>query len=172
MALLLNNQVWMTEDEKALIEDLLRRGYGEKISNRLLLMPEEALFLMEKRKSFTVSTERGKKKSFDELYKLFTRLDKLFPLKYNVFRDLRERGYCVKTGFKFGSHYRVYARGKKPGSGHADWLVQAIPENRIFEANQLSVAVRLAQNVRKKMIYAVVDKEGDIVYYKVERITP
>lgn len=172
MPIILNNQVWVTNEESGLIGDLNERGYGEKIENKLLLSPEEALFLMEKRKDFSIKTETGRQKAFEQLHRLFTKEDKLFPLKYTVFRDLRNRGYCVKTGFKFGSHYRVYERGKRPGSAHAQWLIQCIPESQIFEANQLSVAVRLAQNVRKKMIYAVADREGDIVYYKVERITP
>ncbi len=172
MPILLNEQVWVTNEDNALQGDLFSRGYGEKIGNKLLLSPEETLYLLEKRKAFEVKTETGRTKSFDQLHKLFTKQDKLFPLKYTVFKNLRNRGYCVKTGFKFGAHFRVYARGHKPGTAHADWVVQCMPETQVFEANQLSVAVRLAQNVRKKMIYAVVDKEGDIVYYKLERITP
>ncbi len=93
-------------------------------------------------------------------------------MKYTVYRDLKDRGFCVKTGFKFGSHYRLYSRGDKPGKGHAIWLVHAVPEEYTVQFQVISRAIRLAQNVRKKMIYAVVDKEGDITYYKFDRITP
>ena len=43
---------------------------------------------------------------------------------YIVFRDLRNRGYIVKTGFKYGSEFRLYERGKSPGDGHSNYLVK------------------------------------------------
>ncbi len=136
------------------------------------MSPEEALYLKEKRKSFVITDKRNKELSFEQLYKKFMKVDKEFGMKYLVYKDLRDRGFCVKTGFKFGSHYRVYARGDKPGKGHAIWLVHVVPEEYVIEFPLMSRAVRLAQNVRKKMIFAVVDKEADVTYYKIERITP
>ena len=31
--------------------------------------------------------------------------------KYVVYRDLKDRGYVIKTGFKYGSDFRLYNRG-------------------------------------------------------------
>jgi len=170
MALLVKERVLVREPEQ--IEELEQRGYGEKEEHELLLSPEEALYLKDKRAEFEVKEGRGKSLGYEELMKHFMKLDKDFPKKYFVYRDLRDRGFCVKTGFKFGTHFRVYSRGDKPGSGHAIWLVHCIPEEFVCEFPLVSRAVRLAQNVRKKMIYAVLDKEGDITYYKIERMTP
>ncbi len=170
MALLADNRVVVTEKELA--DELEQKGYGEKEKNKLLLSPEEALYLKENRKEFTVSSTGRKDLSYEELLKKFSRLDKEFGRKYLVFKDLKDRGFCVRTGFKWGTHYRVYARGDRPGKGHAIWLVHVVPEEYKCSFPELSRAVRLAQNVRKKMIYAVLDKEGDITYYKIERITP
>lgn len=168
MALLIKERVLVKETEK--IDELEKRGYGERDGGQLLLSPEEALYLIEKKE---LDVDSGKKNiGYEELMKKFTKLDKDFGRKYLVFRDLKNRGFCVKTGFKFGSHYRVYARGEKPGSGHAIWLIHCIPEEFVCDLSDISRAVRLAQNVRKKMIYAVLDKEGDITYYKIERMTP
>ena len=75
----------------------------------------------------------------------------------------------VKTGLKYGAHFRVYERGDRPGSGHSPYLVHAISENSEITPPDLARAVRLAQSVRKKMVYAVVDDEGDITYYSLER---
>ncbi len=160
-----------TQDPE-LIQELKEKGYGEEKEENLILSPEETLYLKEKRKEFPVKNEEGKNLTQQELRKTFTEIDEEFPRKYPVFKDLRDRGFCVKTGFKFGSHYRVYERGEKPGTGHAKWLVQSIPEEYTFTLQEVSKSVRLAQNVRKKMIYAVLDKEGDITYYKINRITP
>ena len=37
--------------------------------------------------------------------------------KYIVFRDLKDRGFVIKTGFKYGSEFRLYNRGGGPGQG-------------------------------------------------------
>jgi len=64
----------------------------------------------------------------------------------------------VKTGFKFGTHFRVYKKiedmAKLP---HSDYLIHAIEHDHIFSLQQLSRAVRLANSVRKDMIYGAVD---------------
>lgn len=158
--------------EKEAVEELEKRGYGEREGETLLLSPEEALYMVEKKLEFPIKSDKGRKMSYEALMKHFQKKDKEFPMKYLVYRDIRDRGFVIKTGFKFGSHFRVYSRGDKPGKGHAIWLVHCVPEEYTAEFPVISRAVRLAQNVRKKMIYAVVDKEGDITYYKIERITP
>jgi len=169
MAAITKGRVWVTDEKEA--KELGSRGFGEEKEGKLILSPEETMFLKEKRKSFVVTG--GKKElDFDGLMKEFSKDDKEFPRKYIVYRDLRGRGYVVKTGFKFGTHYRVYGRGVRPGEAHAIWLVHCVPEEFKCDFHTFSGKVRLAQNVRKKMIYAVVDKEGDITYYKVERFSP
>jgi len=170
MVLLAKERVVVT-DEK-LISELINKGYGEKEGKNLILSPEETLYLNEKRKEFPVYDGRGKELTHKQLWKKFLKIDKDFTMKYTVYRNLKDRGFCVKTGFKFGSHFRIYSRGDKPGKGHAIWLVHAVPEEYTVQFQVLSRAIRLAQNVRKKMIYAVVDKDGDITYYKMDRITP
>ena len=49
--------------------------------------------------------------------------------KYVVYRDLKDRGYVIKTGFKYGTEFRLYNRGGGPGQGHSDYLVKIIFEN-------------------------------------------
>ncbi|MGC9310542.1 MAG: tRNA-intron lyase, partial [Candidatus Aenigmatarchaeota archaeon] len=55
---------------------------------------------------------------------------------------------------------------------HTKWIVHAIPENYTCSFPELSRAVRLAHNIRAKMLWAVVDEEGDVTYYEVLRKTP
>jgi len=168
--LLVGERVIITNKELA--DELEKKGIGEKEDKQLLLSPEEALYLKEKRKRFPIENARGKDLTYKELFKYFMRKDKEFGRKYLVYRDLKDRGFCVRTGFKFGTHYRVYSRGDRPGKGHAIWLVHCVPEEYKAEMPIISRSIRLAQNVRKKMIYAVIDTEGDITYYKFDRITP
>ncbi len=154
------------------IGELNARGFGEKRGNKLLLSPEEAIYLSEKRKDFSIVDEDNNQVDYTDLMKFFSKKDKDFPKKYLVYKNLKERGYVVKTGFKFGTHFRVYPRGIKPGEGHSTWLVHVIDESHKCGFTEISRSVRLAQNVKKKMVFAVVDKEGDITYYKIERFTP
>ncbi len=170
MALITRGRVWVNDEATA--KKLQEKGFGEEKEGKVLLSPEETLFLIEKRRDFPVEDTKGNMLGFDDLMKEFSKRDKDFPRKYIVFRDVRGRGFIVKTGFKFGTHYRIYGRGIKPGEGHAMWLIHVVPEEFKCDFHTFSGKVRLAQNVRKKMIYAVVDKEGDITYYKIERFSP
>lgn len=75
-----------------------------------------------------------------------------FDLRVRTYRALRRRGLVPKTGFKFGTHFRVYT--DDPEVGHAEWLVHALPAG--FEGSWPEVAgfVRLAHSVRKTMVFA------------------
>jgi len=89
-----------------------------------------------------------------------------------VFKDMRDRGYVIKTGFKFGTHFRVYPRGKKPGEAHTEFTVQVMPEEKRLEVTDISRLVRLARAIRTRLVLAVVDSENEIVYYEIKRISP
>ena len=101
-----------------------------------------------------------------------------FHARFIVYSDLRERGFIVRTGLKFGCDFRVYDRGVKIKKGrkaaheHTKWIVHAIPEEFTCSFPELSRAVRLAQNIRAEMIWAIVDCENDVTYFSIKRITP
>ncbi|MDD1763561.1 MAG: tRNA-intron lyase [Methanobacteriaceae archaeon] len=142
--------------------------YGQLVQDELQLPLIEALFLTEKDK-LTLS-EGDRKLSLEELTDLVQ--DKGLFNKYLVFRDLRNRGYIVKTGFKYGSEFRLYERGKSPGNGHSDFLVKVLTEEQQIPINDFSSYVRVAHGVNKKLMLAVVDDEQDITYYNVEWTRP
>lgn len=87
-----------------------------------------------------------------------SRIESDFSVKYAVYEELRNNGLVPKTGYKFGTHYRVYRNfeGTKKIS-HSDYLVHAIEHNHVFSLQQLSRSVRLANSVRKEMIYGDVN---------------
>jgi len=92
--------------------------------------------------------------------------------KYIVYRDLKNRGYIIKTGFKYGSEFRLYERGKSPGEGHSDYLVKVVHEHYDIPALNFSSYVRVSHGVNKSLLLAVVDEEEDITYYKIEWTRP
>jgi len=139
---------------------------------KLHLSMIESLFLLEKEKIVIKDKKTGRNLDSRKFSSKALKLDPDFLLKYAVYSDLRSRGYVVKTGLKFGTHFRLYERGAKPGEGHAPYLVQAVPEGSKMSPADIARAVRLAHSVRKKMMMAIVDDEGDITYYSLSRETP
>ena len=82
---------------------------------------------------------------------------------------MRNRGYCVKTGFKFGFEFRVYPKGKLPGESHSKIVVCVLPQNKRISMVELNRMVRLAKALNTELILAVIDSEDEINYYKIER---
>ena len=142
--------------------------YGNMTEDGLELSLIEALYLMEKGK-LEVNIDSNDV-TIEKLIKLIRGQGSF--TNYIVFKDLRNRGYIVKTGFKYGSEFRLYERGKSPGEGHSNYLVKVASENSKFMMSDLSSYVRVAHGVNKKLLFAVVDDENDITYYNVEWTRP
>ncbi len=86
-----------------------------------------------------------------------------FSDRYHVYTQLREQGYIVRPGLKFGTDFAVYEFG--PGKDHAPFLVHVIPQKRGVMPLDIVRAGRLATSVKKKFIIATVKENGDIAYY-------
>lgn len=160
--------------DEAQANQLYQRGaFGKPLSGgKLQLSPVEALHLLDSGKIRVIDRETDEQLKFDDLSARLSKRDPELMLKYTVYSDLRSRGYVIKTGLKFGAHFRVYERGDKPGETHSKYIVHAIPEGSKFTPTELARAVRLAHSVRKSMLFAVVDDEGDVTYYSLSRERP
>ncbi|HDM22922.1 MAG: tRNA-intron lyase [Methanomicrobia archaeon] len=153
---LLENRV-VIEDKKS-IDKLRNKAYGTLEDNKLYLGLIEALYLIEKEK---LELSEG----MDILEA--ARKEREFDIKFLVYKDLRERGLIVKTGFKYGTHFRVY-RGSL--EEHAEYLVHVMDEKDKFKGYDLIRTARMANTVNKKMILAFVDMENDITYIELKRV--
>ena len=92
--------------------------------------------------------------------------------KYIVYRDLKDRGFVIKTGFKYGSEFRLYNRGGGPNQSHSDYLVKIIFEDYDINALDFASYVRVAHGVNKKFLLAIVDDDFDITYYDIAWTRP
>ena len=179
---LVENRVILWDSDAVQIYD--ESGYGkpmpEEKPSRVELELVEVAYLVEKEKLKVFEKSAGKKKkiNFDDVMRIGAKQVNQFHPQFIVFRDLRERGYLVKSGFEFGTHFRVYERGVKLKRGpkseheHTKWVVHAVEEESAFSLPEMSRAVRLAHNIRATLIWAVVDKENDVTYYQLTRLTP
>lgn len=144
--------------------------FGEKKSSRIEYSPAEALYLQERRK---LSAFTGKKLlSFQELLKKSKRIDKKIELKLPVFSKLRKKGYVVKTALKFGTDFRVYKKGVRPGEDHALWLCECVSESNALKWKDFAAKGRIANTTRKKLLLGMVDSEDDVTFYEVSWMKP
>jgi tRNA-intron endonuclease len=86
-----------------------------------------------------------------------------FKDRFLVYSELRNRGYVVRPGLKFGTDFAVYEKG--PGKDHAPFLVHVIAHKHGVAPLDIVRAGRLATSVRKKFIIATVKESGEIAYY-------
>lgn len=85
--------------------------------------------------------------------------------KLEVYEDLKKRGLVVKTGFKFGSDFRAYEKVSNVSDlPHSKYLINIV-DDKEFKANDVARAVRLAQSVKKTMLFVVGNS-----YLKIERV--
>ncbi len=146
--------------------------YGEPIdSNKFQYSLIEALYLMERDK-FVIEDLKGKKLNFDEFVKKARKVEPNFWVRYVVFKDLRKRGYIVKTALKFGADFRVYERGVKPGEDHARWIVYPVYESGVLTWYEMGAKNRVAHSTRKRLLLAIVDAENDVTYLELKWLRP
>ena len=95
-----------------------------------------------------------------------------FDRRLRVYRQLRGAGVVPKTGFKFGADFRTYANVESVEElPHSEALVRVLRPDHVFDPRELSLDVRLAGGVRKRMVFALTD--GSTVEYRsVARLTP
>lgn len=155
--------------DKKLSKNLLKREFfGKPFGDGLQLSIVESIYLLE-RGVIDILTKSGKKLSLKEFKKDIEKMQPDIELRFLVFRDLKKRGLIVKTGFKFGSHFRVYT--KHFDETHAEYLIQVVEKGYNCIWAEMSRAVRLAHSVNKEIIFARVDA-GKIDYIKFGRLRP
>lgn len=168
-AYLIGNKVAVTEDFQLAQQFYDRSSLGEIHGikeKRLELALDEALYLIERGK---LRVFDGKKElKFEQFIKLANKAEKNFWTRYQVYRDIRTRGYITKTALKFGADYRVYPRGVKPGQDHAKWVLFCTAEGDTYNWRQFAAMNRVAHSTRKKLMVGIVDAEGEITYYVVK----
>ncbi len=137
----------------------------KNIESPLELSLLEALYLLSKNRLIVLSGDR--EVSYEELLDYSAKVIPRFKELYIVYRDLREKGFVVRRGLKFGCDYLVYEYG--PGIDHAPWGVQVFREDEELDPIDLVRMGRLLHSVRKKLILAITNPEkSNVKYIKLE----
>jgi tRNA-intron endonuclease len=169
-AIFIENHV-LTEASPQAIDLHAKSVFGTPLkSGQVKLSLVESLYLHDAGK---VQIMNGKKPfEFEQLLKKCKRFEKNVITRFFTYKDLRDRGYTVKTALKFGADFRVYDKGIKPGEDHAKWVVYPVDENAGFTWHDFSAKNRVAHSTKKRLMIATVDDEGDVTYYEVKWMRP
>jgi tRNA-intron endonuclease len=147
-------------------DPLLQGGYGTRCDagEGVLLSPWEALYLLAEDRLQVSDVATGDALGFQTLLSTFREDDPEVWTRYLIYRDLRKRGYVVRDGMGLGIDFRLYARGTY-GEKAAKYIVYAVCEGTPVPVQKLQEALSIALNVKKRLVVAVMDRRGEIVYY-------
>ena len=169
-ALLREKTILVSSEEAEVIERLSSRGYGVSENENLTLSFYEALFLLSKG-IIEIKDEKTKKKiDFETLLQRYQSFEKNAWVKYLIYRDLRSRGYVAREGFGLGIDFRVYERGEY-GKETATYLLFGVQEGQPVSVEELARALKYVQSLKKKLVLAVLNRRGEVVYYSLSQLT-
>ncbi len=82
-----------------------------------------------------------------------------FKSLYEVYEDWRLQGFVLKSGFKFGTHFRIYFPGATPVKGegwmHSQHVLHVFARESKLLISEWARAIRLAHSVRKTFVLAI-----------------
>ena len=143
-------------------------AFGKLADGVLQLSLIETCYLMSNGTIGKLSSEDIEKVGLSDMMDLGRSVQDEFDLRFKAFSDMRDNGLIVKTGFKYGTHFRVYE--KHPDSCHARFLVHSVDGPRTLIWPEISRAVRLAHGVKKEILFCCVD--DGIEYLEFRRFRP
>jgi tRNA-intron endonuclease len=131
----------------------------------LLLDLMEGLYLLEHNRISVIDGRTRKPVGRAVLLREARNTYRGFSQAYKVYKDLRNKGYIVTPGIKFGADFAVYEHG--PGIDHAPFIVSVEDPSSIMGPFEVVRAGRLATTVRKQFIIAIPDSKQDSIRYLV-----
>ena len=167
---------WLSEDRVTVHDPTLAAelgkelAYGSRVGDRLELSLLEAAYLVSAGQLTVRDSKSGRAVPLATIERRARRLDRLFFERLTAYRNLRGRALVVKTGFKYGAHFRAYPRS--PEHSHARYLIQAAPFAHIASWVEVAGGVRVAQGVRKEFLVAGVRPDAEVRFLSLERVRP
>ncbi len=147
-----------------------KSNFGERIGEKIQYSLSEAFYLLEEGKLEISNNKKNLSKS--EVLEKFQKIDKKFFIKYVVFKDLRRKGYVLKTALKFGADFRIYEKGAKPGKAHSRWILYSDQETNKIKWQDFAAKTRIANSTKKNLLIAIVDDEEKVTYYEIKWLKP
>jgi tRNA-intron endonuclease len=164
-------------DSSVIVRDDIDAVYGrvfygtKQQDGTLSLSPVETMFLLERNRIELLYEQDGTQIDlYQYLQRSFSSQPELWT-HYLVYRDLRSRGYIVKEGLSEEIPFRVYPRGSEVGRDTSKYLIYIVKEGVPIELTKLDKATTTARGVGKKLILAVLNRQGEATYYQVSQVS-
>jgi tRNA-intron endonuclease len=145
------------------------KGFGVKEDGQFFLRDYEVLYLMYTKK-LKLSMD-DKQMPFEKYVSFASKRDNDSWARFLIFRDLRTRGYVVREGFGFPIDFRVYERGDF-GAKAAKYIVFGLNEGKTMSMAELKKNIDQMSTMGKESVVAVVERRGEVIYYKVGKWRP
>lgn len=83
--------------------------------------------------------------------------------EYVVYKDLKEKGFYVTTGFKYGADFLVYR--DDPNFIHSEFMLFIYDSKKQLNVNELIIGERLGVSTKKKFLIASYDETTRTIKY-------
>jgi tRNA-splicing endonuclease subunit Sen2 len=128
-------------------EELLSEPFD--IPKSLILLPEEAFFLIHQIKCLEVKDLNEKVVTAEQLWKFYCEAKYDFVETYVAYLYLKSKNWVIKAGTKFGGNFLLYKHN--PQFYHATFVVRVVRDQRTcYEHQSLE---RISETTKKCMIY-------------------
>jgi tRNA-intron endonuclease, archaea type len=159
-------------DDPAEASSVYAKGFFGSLGpgGALTLDRYEAVYLSEMER-VAVRGGNGRPVRWSAIFRRAVRHDRGFPVRYLVYRDLRQRGYVVRTSPPPVA-FSVLPRGGTLHKTPSRYWVEALSERVPFDLARLFDLADRAQSAKKVLLLGLVDEESDLTYYRVRRPSP
>ncbi|AAK40764.1 tRNA-intron lyase [Saccharolobus solfataricus] len=122
----------------------------------------ESVYLT-KKGLINVVDKNGDLLEYKKLYEYSAMKINKFEILYKVYEDLREKGFIVRSGVKYGADFAVYTLG--PGLEHAPYVVIAVDIDEEITPHELLSFGRVSHSTKKRLVLALVDRKSEGIRY-------
>jgi tRNA-intron endonuclease len=139
--------------------------YRQERGHMLKLDFLETVFLAKHMALNVIDARSGKQISHSSILSGVVKKREYAKGLYEVYEEWRLKGYIVKTGFKFGSHFRIYFPGAAPTKGmasasseqwiHSKHVLHVFPKEEKLLISEWARAVRVAHGVKKTFLLSM-----------------
>ena len=152
-----NNEIIVKGDSSNLINEKI----GEHADNKHVLRPYEAFYLYYNKKAIILKNTKVLEDS--EIIRELSKIDKDFWIKFIVYNDLRRRGFFAKYIEEKIACFLGYKGRKEQVASH---IIIVLTEGKEIKLKTLKMIAEKYIRLKKIILLAIIDKEGDITYYE------
>lgn len=161
-----NNEIYLEKDFSSLLEE----NIGIVNGDILLIENYEALYLLYKNRA--VLLKDNSQLSFNEALTFFSSIDMRCWERFLVYNYFKEKGYHVRRGYNGQFDFLIYEKKGDERTNIATHFVKILYEGKSISMEDFDKILDFSRKMRKGLILAIVDSNGDVTTYEASKIKP